>query len=79
MESQPQNTEFRINPENFHPCNNLTCFIQPISIMFISKEPGSPSAKMSQSGFTCPLAILVRCLSVTSLSDVSSSEHPKIE
>ena len=20
MESQPQNTEFRINPENFHPC-----------------------------------------------------------
>ena len=27
MESQPQNPEFRINPENFHPClflkNNL--------------------------------------------------------
>ena len=21
MESQPQNPEFRINPENFHPCN----------------------------------------------------------
>ena len=21
MESQPQKTEFRINPENFHPCN----------------------------------------------------------
>ena len=20
MESQPQNREFRINPENFHPC-----------------------------------------------------------
>ena len=20
MESQPQNPEFRINPENFHPC-----------------------------------------------------------
>ena len=20
MESQPQNLEFRINPENFHPC-----------------------------------------------------------
>ena len=20
MESQPQNSEFRINPENFHPC-----------------------------------------------------------
>ena len=22
MESQPQNPEFRINPENFHPCKN---------------------------------------------------------
>ena len=21
MESQPKNPEFRINPENFHPCN----------------------------------------------------------
>ena len=23
MESQPQNPEFRINPDNFHPC--VTC------------------------------------------------------
>ena len=23
MESQPQNPEFRINPENFHPYNTL--------------------------------------------------------
>ena len=23
MESQPQNPEFRINPENFHPCRHL--------------------------------------------------------
>ena len=23
MEGQPQNPEFRINPENFHPCKNL--------------------------------------------------------
>ena len=22
MESQPQNSEFRINPENFHPCDS---------------------------------------------------------
>ena len=22
MESQPQNPEFRINPENFHPCTS---------------------------------------------------------
>ena len=26
MESQPQNTEFRINPENFHPCKVQTCW-----------------------------------------------------
>ena len=24
MESQPQNPEFRINPENFHPCDGST-------------------------------------------------------
>ena len=24
MESQPQNPELRINPENFHPCNNIS-------------------------------------------------------
>ena len=24
MESQPQNPEFRNNPENFHPCNILS-------------------------------------------------------
>ena len=23
MESQPQNPEFRINPENFHPCKEF--------------------------------------------------------
>ena len=29
MESQPQNPEFRIIPENFHPCPHapLLCFI----------------------------------------------------
>ena len=28
MESQPKNPEFRINPENFHPCYhaNMYCF-----------------------------------------------------
>ena len=25
MESQPRNPEFRINPENFHPCKYLEC------------------------------------------------------
>ena len=27
MESQPQNPEFRIIPENFHPCMSTLCFI----------------------------------------------------
>ena len=26
MESQPQNSEFRINPENFHPCLYELCY-----------------------------------------------------
>ena len=25
MESQPQNPEFRMNPENFHPCSLVAC------------------------------------------------------
>ena len=27
MESQPQNPEFRINPENFHPCYSVKKFV----------------------------------------------------
>ena len=27
MESHPQNPEFRNNPENFHPCMILRCFL----------------------------------------------------
>ena len=26
MESQPQNPEFRIHPENFHPCYNAVIY-----------------------------------------------------
>ena len=29
MESQPQNPEFRNNPENFHPCGLLLAALQP--------------------------------------------------
>ena len=35
MESRPQNPEFRINPENFHPCNiieSLTLTISHINV-----------------------------------------------
>ena len=35
MESQPQNPEFRINPENFHPCT----IIQPCTS---SLQPDTP-------------------------------------
>ena len=30
MESKPQNPEFRINPENFHPCCVSAC-VQSVS------------------------------------------------
>ena len=30
MESQPQNPEFRNNPENFHPCKNQKLVHWPI-------------------------------------------------
>ena len=35
MESQPQNPEFRINPENFHPCklSALSMFITTILVI----------------------------------------------
>ena len=28
MESEPQNPEFRKNPENIHPCNLNACSVQ---------------------------------------------------
>ena len=31
MESQPQNPEFRINPENFHPCTTIVFTASKIS------------------------------------------------
>ena len=30
MESQPQNSEFRNNPENFHPCAQKDFLIGPM-------------------------------------------------
>ena len=34
MESQPQNPEFRINPENFHPCIIYIVYILHRVIMY---------------------------------------------
>ena len=35
MESQPQNPEFRINPENFHPCQSSRLSVQSSSISLV--------------------------------------------
>ena len=40
MESQPQNPEFRINPENFHP--SIQKAVVPYS--FVSFQGGGPCA-----------------------------------
>ena len=36
MESQPQNPEFRINPENFHPCIIILYYKRPAMYLFTS-------------------------------------------
>ena len=39
MESQPQNPEFRNNPENFHPCNSGTFLSMSLQIGEVSQVP----------------------------------------
>ena len=36
MESQPQNPEFRNNPENFHPCNSIKFSLTEIYHMMLN-------------------------------------------
>ena len=38
MESQPQNPEFRINTENFHPCSNESKLTELHKIYFVLME-----------------------------------------
>ena len=39
MEIQPQNPEFRINPENFHPwISTIIVVLSPAASMFIQKS-----------------------------------------
>ena len=56
MESQPQNPEFRINPENFHPCKNPNHMVCIIIILLFHRTWYNnfslwlPATKMSVSG-----------------------------
>ena len=38
MESQPQNPEFRNNPENFHPCTAILLDALSINILVLLKD-----------------------------------------
>ena len=38
MESHPQNPEFRINPENFHPCSYDEVCFKGIALNFFMKN-----------------------------------------
>ena len=41
MENQPQNPEFRINPENFHPCRYTLISLQQNLFFFSCSSPMS--------------------------------------
>ena len=42
MESQPQNPEFRINPENFHPCKQSISSSPNLPIVCCKQNRGLP-------------------------------------
>ena len=50
MESQPQNPEFRNNPENFHPCVLRNYHNKPHSFM------SDPTATMYSHSMSCDLS-----------------------
>ena len=50
MESQPQNPEFRINPENFHPCKYVRFEYSVYSDQLPSLE-GSQTGELTKSFF----------------------------
>ena len=49
MESQPQNPEFRINPENFHPCNQHNKTLTLVSSM--ESQPQNPEFRINAENF----------------------------
>ena len=54
MKSQPQNPEFRNNPEHFHPC----CVVAPIVFGFFVLGPFFVNIVLS--GFSCFAIIFLR-------------------
>ena len=64
MESQPQNPEFRINPENFHPC---------IPELWVDNScPDCTSSRLVLSTSLLDLSVLPGNLSVVSWQSVAS-------
>ena len=48
MESQPQNPEFRKNPENFHQCSCISTFFENKRVMkALDSSPGGTFVKAS--------------------------------
>ena len=47
MESQPQNTEFRINPENIHPCRGVISVTVTVTVTVILMIPISVTPSKS--------------------------------
>ena len=46
MESQPQNPEFRNNPENFRPCNSNLFQVDPFCFLKFLLHDGEPGADL---------------------------------
>ena len=49
MESQPQNPEFRNNPENLHPC----IWLDTISLGWVIVHTKGSKARLSKFRYTC--------------------------
>ena len=90
MESQPQNPEFRNNPENFHPCKlAATCVFQQCGILTSadSDEPVQPLFKLRNSKLCSVSSLTIKAYSpgrvgqtVTCLAtDASLTADPGVE
>ena len=58
MEMQPQNPEFRNNPENFHPCKFCCIFLNPYPANVFFLENELPPAKFCSTNWRCSRTVL---------------------